>query len=360
MAVGASKSSPSLTLERTLHDPTLQLDANLHALDLTVDAAGALALVEQRHVGGGVLAATLWDLRTGTTVPGAWTHLTRDGRYALRREGRAIVVVDLTTREVVSEVPPGLYSICPSGPFVVEHTLHDAPDAADAGKEEPTTRVHDLGTGALRHTLATKARMATFVAGARLATVSARGALTVWDLATGKIAGKGKGPSKPRAVRADPSGSRLLISAADGRYAVFDAGSCALLHEGPSRMIASRDAAFDGRTVVGINWWLDVTRGTWKGFEDGWLPGERHSSVSSERLRTLEPPRAFVLTKRALIGAPVAELWDVAASEKLASAEVAAHAGAIDVAGDTLVVAHGQRRRTGEGVVDLSIVRMGP
>ena len=139
--------------------------------------------------------------------------------------------------------------------------------------------------GAPIRSLATRSVMEAFLARGRLATISSRGAVTIWDLATGKAVGKLAGLGTPASNRVDRAGTKLALSAFDRRYAVFDADAAALIAEGASIVSFAGDATFDGNHYVGTNTFLDMRTGAAKSHEKGWLAGRTRPWDCSQRSR---------------------------------------------------------------------------
>ncbi len=313
----------------------------VHRLELALDRRCTHALVRYLDIAGAILGATLWDLRSGSVVPGEIVDLHPDGRTALRRDGEAIVLVDLAERAPTVQLATRarLLALCPDAPYVVERPRADI---GEDGRVRATLEVLEARSGRALHALETKSVLEALLPGGRLAAVGSRGAVTVWDLATGERVGKSAGLAKPASIRVAPAGT-FAIGARDGKCATFAAEGGAPSKSGTSRIVLTGDAQFDGSRLVGTNVLLDVATGRAKSHAKGWLTGRRHASAARERTVLLEHPLAAVLTSRDLLGAPVVELWNVESSEKLSSIEVGEQAATLAFANGTIVVAHAPR-----------------
>ena len=311
---------------------------NWYRASIALDDAGSFALVRYLDVQRSLCTGLLWDLSKGAAVPGQHIDLHPNGRRAIRRAAKGSEIVDLESGRVVAKIEDHLdMALSPDAAFAVQRPRGDAIKKA----VRSTMRVHasEGGKGGnAGKELPTRSILEAFVAGGRLATVSERGAVTLWDLATGKEVGKLPGLAKPASIRVAPSGTRIALSAYDGQYAVYDLDSPKPVAKGKTTIIFGDDAWFDGTRWVGTHILFDIETRNAKSHAKGWLKGPRHGG--RDQTVVIEHPTVGVVTQRELLGNPVVELWDVDAEKKLAFAEVQPRAYALAFAANTIAVAH--------------------
>lgn len=304
-----------------------------------VTTNGTHVLVRSFHLSGGVEQTHgLWDLSTLEKVRGAWMGLLPDGRHGLRRHPDGLEVAELGSGKALARIAyRSALSLCPDAPFATTWLLDrrrvDAP---------PSTLewVFDLRTGERRHELKGPFVLGVFVPGGRLATFDRKGAVTVWDLATGARVAKGSSVATPLGVRLDRTRARMVVVGAGGAFVVLDTTTWATLFAGKSPILLGADSSFsDGRHVLHGGVILDVQAGRAKTRLRRWLKGKQ---TASSHFLPLAEPLVAVQTQRVFMGPDLVELWDTDREALLHSVEVPSRPVALAaLPGDRVVVAHG-------------------